>query len=52
MGINDLAIIYQSKIYKIKGKIDILNSVGIKGQRYLRELEEIDKDTTKQNRRL
>jgi len=42
MGINDLAIIYQSKIYKIKGKIDILNSVGIKGQRYLKELEELD----------
>ena len=48
MGINDLAIIYQSKIYKIKGKIDILNSVGIKGQRYLKELEEIDKETTRQ----
>ncbi len=48
MGINDLAIIYQSKIYKIKGKIDILNSVGIKGQRYLKELEELDKETTRQ----
>lgn len=48
MGINDLAIIYQSKMYKIRGKIDILNSVGIKGQRYLKELEEIEKYTNDQ----
>ncbi len=48
MGINDLAIIYQSKIYRIKRKIDTLNKVGIKGQRYLNKLEEIERATTKQ----
>ena len=48
MGVNDLAIIYQSKLYKIKGKIDALNTVGIKGQKYLNQIEKIDREVNEQ----
>lgn len=43
MNINDLAITYQSKKYKIENIISILNQTGIKGERYTKRLREIDK---------
>lgn len=35
MGINDLAIFYQSKLYGVKRQINLLNSIGIDANKYL-----------------
>lgn len=47
MNVNDLAILYQTKLLKVKRKIAAINAVGIKGEKYIIELENIDKEVKK-----
>lgn len=44
MGINDLAIFYQSKLYDVKRQINLLNSIGIDANKYLAIVSQIDKE--------
>ena len=44
----DVAIEYQAKLMEVKNIIDILNTVGIKGEKYLKIINDIEETVKKE----